>query len=70
MIKTIIFDMGGVVITLDNGEAGKRFVELGLKNFNELMDPYKQNGINGDLEEGKLSEEEYRHKMSQCWAGR
>ena len=46
MIKTIIFDMGGVVITLDNGEAGKRFVELGLKNFNELMDPYKQNGIN------------------------
>lgn len=82
MIKTIIFDMGGVVITLDNGEAGKRFVELGLKNFNELMDPYKQNGINGDLEEGKLSEEEYRHKMSQmlgrevsfeelkhCWLG-
>lgn len=82
MIKTIIFDMGGVVITLDNREAGKRFVELGLKNFNELMDPYKQNGINGDLEEGKLSEEEYRHKMSQmlgrevsfeelkhCWLG-
>lgn len=82
MIKTIIFDMGGVVITLDNEEAGKRFVELGLKNFNELMDPYKQNGINGDLEEGKLSEEEYRHKMSQmlgrevsfeelkhCWLG-
>ena len=82
MIKTIIFDMGGVVITLDNEEAGKRFVELGLKNFDELMDPYKQNGINGDLEEGKLSEEEYRHEMSEkvgrevsfeelkhCWLG-
>ena len=82
MIKTIIFDMGGVIITLDNEEAGKRFVELGLENFNELMNPYKQNGINGDLEEGKLSEEEYRNEMSRmlgrvvtfdelrhCWLG-
>lgn len=82
MIKTIIFDMGGVIITLDNEEAGKRFVELGLKNFNELMNPYKQNGINGDLEEGKLSEEDYRNEMSRmlgrvvtfdelrhCWLG-
>ena len=82
MIKTIIFDMGGVIITLDNEEAGKRFVALGLENFNELMNPYKQNGINGDLEEGKLTEEEYRNKMSRmlgravtfeelrhCWLG-
>ncbi len=28
MIKTVIFDMGGVVITLDENEAGKRFIEL------------------------------------------
>lgn len=82
MIKTIIFDMGGVIITLDNEEAGKRFVELGLENFNELMNPYKQNGINGDLEEGVLTEEEYRNEMSRmlgrevtfeelrhCWLG-
>ena len=82
MIKTIIFDMGGVIITLDNEEAGKRFVALGLENFNELMNPYKQNGINGDLEEGKLTEEEYRKEMSRmlgrvvtfeelrhCWLG-
>ena len=42
MIKTVIFDMGGVVITLDENEAGKRFVELGMKEFAEKMDPYKQ----------------------------
>ena len=54
MIKTVIFDMGGVVITLDENEAGKRFVELGMKEFAEKMDPYKQSGLNGDLEEGKL----------------
>ena len=57
MIKTVIFDMGGVVITLDENEAGKRFIELGMKEFAEKMDPYKQSGLNGDLEEGKLSEE-------------
>lgn len=49
MIKTVIFDMGGVVITLDENEAGKRFVELGMKEFAEKMDPYKQSGLNGDL---------------------
>ena len=63
MIKTVIFDMGGVVITLDENEAGKRFVELGMKEFAEKMDPYKQSGLNGDLEEGKLSEEEYQHMI-------
>lgn len=82
MIKTVIFDMGGVVITLDENEAGKRFVELGMKEFAEKMDPYKQSGLNGDLEEGKLSEEEYRRQVSEkvgrevsfeelqhCWLG-
>ena len=82
MIKTVIFDMGGVVITLDENEAGKRFVELGMKEFAEKMDPYKQSGMNGQLEEGKISEEEYRQKVSEklgrevsfeelqhCWLG-
>ena len=82
MIKTVIFDMGGVIITLDENEAGKRFVELGMKEFAEKMDPYKQSGLNGDLEEGKISEEDYRQKVSEkvgrevsfeelqhCWLG-
>ena len=46
MIKTVIFDMGGVIITLDENEAGKRFIELGMKEFAEKMDPYKQVGLN------------------------
>ena len=56
MIKTVIFDMGGVIIPLDENEAGKRFIELGMKEFAEKMDPYKQVGLNGQLEEGKISE--------------
>ena len=69
MIKTVIFDMGGVIITLDENKAGKRFVELGMKEFAEKMDPYKQVGLNGQLEEGKISEEEYRRTRRRRGAG-
>lgn len=82
MIKTVIFDMGGVIITLDSSEAVKRFVKLGLDDFANRMDPYRQSGLNGDLELGKLTEEEYRHAVSEklgkevsfddlqhCWLG-
>ncbi len=82
MIKTVIFDMGGVIITLDSEEAKRRFEELGLKDFDKQMNVYTQQGINGDLEEGKLSEEEYRAEVSRqvgrevsfdelkhCWTG-
>lgn len=82
MIKTVIFDMGGVIITIDNEEPRKRFLELGLTEFANRMDPYKQSGLNGELEEGKLSEEEYRLAVSKklgkdvsfdelqhCWLG-
>ena len=33
MIKTVIFDMGGVIITLDENEAGKRFIQLGMRSL-------------------------------------
>lgn len=82
MIRTIIFDLGGVIATIDNNEPKKRFRELGVKNIESLLDPYRQSGIFGDLEEGKITEEEYRHNLSQicgrelsfdevkhCWLG-
>lgn len=82
MIKTVIFDMGGVIITLDSDEAMRRFAALGMEDFVEQMNPYTQSGIFGDLEEGKLSEEEYRNRLSEicgrtlsyeeiqhCWMG-
>ena len=65
MIKTIIFDMGGVIITLDPNEALRRFAVLGMNDFVKQMDPYTQGGIFGELEEGKLSEEEYRQRLSE-----
>jgi putative hydrolase of the HAD superfamily len=58
-IKNIVFDLGGVIITLDRDEAVRRFLAAGLHNAEELLDPYHQKGIFLELEEGKLSKEEF-----------
>lgn len=82
MIKTVIFDMGGVIITINNEEAQKRFQDLGLENAEEILNPYCQSGIFGDLEEGKLTADEYQEELEKmvgrkltfdeirhCWLG-
>ena len=58
-IKNIVFDLGGVILTLDKNEAVRRFKSAGLENAEELLDPYHQNGIFLELEEGKLSEQAF-----------
>jgi len=58
-IKNIVFDLGGVIITLERDEAVNRFKEAGLKNAEELLNAYHQRGIFLELEEGKLSKEEF-----------
>jgi putative hydrolase of the HAD superfamily len=58
-IKNIVFDLGGVIITLERAEAVRRFKEAGLGNAAQLLDPYHQKGIFLELEEGKLSQEEF-----------
>jgi len=58
-IKNIVFDLGGVLITLDRSEAVNRFKEAGLINAPELLNAYHQKGIFLELEEGKLSKEEF-----------
>jgi putative hydrolase of the HAD superfamily len=58
-IKNIVFDLGGVIITLERDEAVNRFKEAGLINADELLNDYHQRGIFLELEEGKLSKEEF-----------
>lgn len=64
MIKNLIFDLGGVIITLAPEEALRRFKSLGLENAEEQMDIYTQTGIFGQLEEGKISSEAFREELS------
>ena len=64
MIRTIIFDLGGVVITIDQAEALRRFAALGLSDASQWLDPYTQKGIFGDLESGQITAGDFRRELS------
>lgn len=64
MIRCILFDLGGVVITIDQNQAVKRFKEIGVKDAEKLLDPYTQKGIFGELEAGTISAEQFQEGLS------
>lgn len=64
MIHNIIFDLGGVIVTISQEEAVRRFKSLGLEDAEQQLDPYTQSGIFGDLEEGLITAEDFRRELS------
>lgn len=64
VIKNIVFDLGGVIMTLDPAEALRCFKALGLSDAERYLDAYTQSGIFGNLEEGKITAEDFRSKLS------
>lgn len=60
MIKNLVFDFGGVVVDLNWDKAVRHFAELGLPNADKVLDRYKQNGLFLELEEGKITAEEFK----------
>ena len=61
MIKAIVFDMGGVLIDLDLERCRRAFMEkAGYGRIDEILDASHQKGIYSDLEEGLVSEDEFR----------
>ena len=64
MIRNIIFDLGGVVLTLDQSQSVRRFEALGLKDAEERLNAYTQEGIFGDLEGGKIDAETFRQELT------
>ena len=63
MIRTVLFDFGGVIVTLDPKQAERRFEALGLENAGQRLDSYTQSGIFGDLEAGAISADEFRVEL-------
>lgn len=63
MIKNIVFDLGGVIMTIDQSEAVRRFKALGLEDAEARLAPYTQSGIFGELEEGKITAEDFRREL-------
>lgn len=81
-MKTLIFDLGGVIMTIDQDQAIQRFKEKGVSNIEDYLNPYTQQGFFGELEGGKITGEEFRQMLSEltgrqqtwddcsyCWQG-
>lgn len=58
-IKNILFDFGGVIVGLNKQNAIDRFKELGVENISEYLTEFRQKGIFLELEEGKISKQEF-----------
>ena len=63
-IKNIAFDLGGVVVALNYEQAVSRFEAIGLKDARQRLDAFEQKGIFGDLECGRITDEDFRRELS------
>ncbi|MCD8292810.1 MAG: HAD family phosphatase [Prevotellaceae bacterium] len=63
MIKNLVFDFGGVIVDISRERAVEAFYRLGLKDADKRLDKYHQTGIFQELEEGKLSADEFRVEL-------
>ena len=61
MVRAIVFDLGGVLVDLDRDRCIRAFRDvLGFERIVELLDPYHQKGVYGDMEAGLISADEFR----------
>ncbi|MDR2955855.1 MAG: HAD family phosphatase [Prevotella sp.] len=58
-VKNILFDLGGVIITLNKRQALDRFTEIGFPNIEDYLNEFRQEGIFLEYEEGKIGPEEF-----------
>ena len=62
MIKNLIFDLGGVLVTLDRDKCLKNFSRnLGFDNFGDYLNPYAQKGFFAKFENGDIDSDEFRN---------
>ena len=62
-IKNIIFDLGGVLLTLDYHSVPKSFMALGFENFDEVYSQAKQSDLFNKFETGSISAKEFRKRI-------
>ncbi|HLI92097.1 MAG TPA: HAD family phosphatase [Puia sp.] len=62
-IKNIIFDLGGVIINLDNRRTEDAFTALGVKDFRKYFGHGFAESFFRDYEVGKLTDQEFIHSI-------
>lgn len=68
-LKNIVFDLGGVILTLNMEQAYQAFERIGMKDARQRLNAYVQTGLFADLEAGRSTIEEFRAGLSRM-AGR
>ncbi len=63
-IKNLLFDFGGVIISLNKQNAINIFRELGIKNIDDYLSEFRQSGIFLEYEEGKLTRDEFTREFN------
>ena len=58
-VKTIIFDLGGVLLDLHLDKCLKAFTNIGFPRFSKYINAYAQQGFFLLLEQGKITTEEF-----------
>lgn len=58
-IKNIIFDLGGIFLTLDYQKTENAFTELGIKNFNDLFTQHHVSPLFYELEVGIITPHQF-----------
>lgn len=62
-IKTVIFDLGGVLMDLDKQACIDAFRKLGYEHVEELLDAYSQKGAFLQLEAGQISVDKFHDEV-------
>lgn len=62
-IKTVIFDLGGVLMDLNKQRCIDAFVRLGFTDIEEYLGEYEQKGMFMELEDGTISADEFHDKI-------
>ena len=61
--RTVIFDMGGVLLNFDFDVYLNSFREIGLKEIDQMADRYRQRGPFYEIEAGAIDEKEFFRKI-------
>ncbi len=68
MIKNLIFDLGGVLVSLNRERCLENFSrDLGFDNFGDYLNAYAQKGFFAKFESGEIDSEQFRNEVrSRC----